>query len=259
MHWKLDEANDDYTAGGYTEEVSGSTLSAEVVSGTDVTEGSPGLAPDSGSSVSFSINDPDTFINAGSLESDGTHVAGVVSSPFVLGTNFTYSGWFSPDTLSSERIFVSNRFNSSTGWMIGMRGGNVLMDFGNQRAQATPTIPIEVGQNYFMAVRQDPNGDTNFGWAAGSNHRISLYDVTNDTWEHFDGTNQRNGLNLNEVSIGKFTNSGREWDGLVDDIRIYDNTLSQLDLNGLVVIPEPSSIALVSLAAIGLFVRRRLR
>ncbi len=257
MHWKLDEAGGDYTGGGYAEEVSSSVLSSEVATGADVTEGRPGLAPGGGTSVEFFDGPSDTYISAGSLESDGTHVAGPAADPYVLGANFTISGWFRTDTLSSEHIFVSNRFGSTTGWMMGTRNGGMVMDFGNQRSSFTPTIPLVVGQDYLFVVRQDPDGDTNLGWSADSNHRLSLYDVTNDTWQHFDGTQNRPSLNLTEISIGRFTNGGREWDGLVDDIRIYDHTLSDAELNALVEIPEPGAPALAAFALLLIGIRRR--
>lgn len=260
MHWKLDEANGDYTGGGYREEVSGSTLSAEVVTGADVAEGSAGLAPGGGSSADFSIDDPDTFINAGSLEADGTHVTGVSTTQYVLGSTLTISGWFNADGFGGgDRIIASNRFSSGTGWMFGTRGGNVIMDFGNTRASATPTVPLATGNTYFLAVLMDTNGDTNFGWTAGSNHRLSLYDADAGTWEHFDGTQNKTGLNLQEVSIGMFTNGGREFDGRIDDVRIYDHTLGQGDLDILVGIPETGPAALIALAAGLVMVRRKRR
>ncbi|MFT5412722.1 MAG: hypothetical protein ACI9NC_005474, partial [Verrucomicrobiales bacterium] len=159
-------------------------------------------------------------------------------APYILGSNFTISAWFNTNSLSGEHIMFSNRFNSNAGILVGTRGGNILMDFGNVRAQYTPSPALETGKNYLIVVRQDPGGDTNLGWVADSNHRISLYDVANEVWQHFDGTTQKNGLYLNEMSIGRFTNGGREWDGTIDDVRVYGHTLTQDDLDELV---EPSS------------------
>jgi len=234
VHWKLDEANGDYTSGGYVEQVSGNSInSKEMVTGTDVAEGQTGIAPDGGTSMAFTEGDPDTFINAGSVENNGDYVSGVAAAPYILGGNLTISVWFNTTSLSGEHIMFSNRFNSSAGILVGTRGGNILMDFGNTRAQYTPSPALETDKNYLIVVRQDPNGDTNFAWATNSNHRISLYDLDNEVWQHFDGTNQKNGLSLNEMSIGKFTNSGREWAGTIDDVRVYDHTLTQEDLDEL--------------------------
>jgi hypothetical protein len=85
-----------------------------------------------------------------------------------------------------------------------------------------------------MAVMQDPDGDTNHGWAAGANNRIALYHPATETWRYFDNTQSKNGLILQNMSIGRFTNGGREFDGRLDDVRVYNQTLTQADLNKLV-------------------------
>lgn len=243
VHWKLDEANGDHTTVGYFEQVSGSsTIAREIAVGTDVVEGQTGIAPGGGTSSAFTAAGSETYIDAGSVEDDGgepgEYVSGAAGAPYILGSNFTISAWFNTNSLSGEHIMFSNRFNSNAGILVGTRGGNILMDFGNVRAQYTPSPALETGKNYLIVVRQDPGGDTNLGWVADSNHRISLYDVANEVWQHFDGTTQKNGLYLNEMSIGRFTNGGREWDGTIDDVRVYGHTLTQDDLDELV---EPSS------------------
>jgi hypothetical protein len=175
----------------------------------------------------------------------------------VLGSTFTISGWFSTNTLAGEHIFLSNQFGSTTGWMVGIRGGDVIMDFGNTRAQYTPGSALAVGHTYFIAITQDLDGDLNFGWTAGANHRLSLYDPASDAWQHFDGTQSRATLNLQNLSIGRFTNGGREWDGLVDEIRIYDHALDQEGLNLLIGVPEPGLAALLAAALVPACSRRR--
>ncbi len=250
VHFKLDEADGDYTSGGYLESVSGAgDIATEVVAGTDVTEGMPAIAPDGGSSAAFTIGgDPNTHIDVGSLEdadgAPGDYIEGAAGSPYSLGGNFTISAWFSPDSLNGEQILFSNRFSSTTGWMIGTRNGQMLMDFGNTRASFAPSTPLVAGQDYLFVVRQDPAGDTNLGWEAGSRSRLSLYDVTNDSWQHFDSTRQKPGLNLQEMSIGRFTNGNREWNGRIDDLRIYDHTLTDEELGSLLDSSTPSAMAI---------------
>jgi hypothetical protein len=250
LHWRLDEANGDYTAGGYTEQVHATTLGTEVVAGTDITEGLAGLAPGGGTSMSFSDTAADSYIAAGSVENTGgvgTHVSGTATIPLVLGNNFTMSAWFNTDVgTNTDRTILSNPFNSNTGFLFGIRGTSLIMDFGSSR-HLTAAGAITVGQDYFMAVMQDPDGDTNHGWTAGANNRIALYNPTTATWQYFDNTQIKSGLLLQTMRIGAFVGGGREFDGLLDDVRVYNNTLTQADLNAL---------ALLGLS-LALFRRRR--
>lgn len=259
LHWELDEDNGDYTAGGYTEQVHSTILSSEVSTGTNITEGQTGMAPGVGTSMSFSDTATDSYIAAGSVESTGgvgTHVSGSATVPLVLGTQFTMCAWFNTDTVSnSDHMILSNPFNGTTGFAFGTRGTNVFMDFGSSR-QITATAGITIGQTYFMAVMQDPDGDINQGWAVGANNRIALYNATTEVWKYFDGTLSRNTLTLQSMRIGSFVGGGREWDGLLDDIRVYNNTLTQADLNAMVTVPEPGSLTLLGLS-LALCLRRR--
>ncbi|MFT5110639.1 MAG: hypothetical protein ACI9UA_006295, partial [Pseudoalteromonas tetraodonis] len=140
VHWKLDEANGDHTTVGYFEQVSGSsTIAREIAVGTDVVEGQTGIAPGGGTSSAFTAAGSETYIDAGSVEDDGgepgEYVSGAAGAPYILGSNFTISAWFNTNSLSGEHIMFSNRFNSNAGILVGTRGGNILMDFGNVRAQ----------------------------------------------------------------------------------------------------------------------------
>lgn len=260
-HWKLDEANGDYTSGGIVEEVSGNaTISTEVPVATSITEGQTGLSPYGGTSMSFSNTDPDSYISAGSVESNSTYVSGPATTPYVLGSTFTISGWFNASSItggSSDRTIVSNQYTSNTGFALGTNSSRIFADFGNTREYST-SGSVSANRTYFVAMLQDTNGDTNFGWTAGSNNRISLYDTTTSTWQHFDGTDSKTGINLQNMSIGSFTSAlTREFEGLLDDIRIYDNTLSQTELEELVVfIPEPSTAILAGLGLAGICLRR---
>src|SRR5690606_17335577 len=126
-------------------------------------------------------------------------------------------------TYDSDRIFVSSRYDAGTGWMAGVRnhGGvdnQVIVDFGNSRAYTG--ISLAEDTPYFIAVIGDNSGTTVGG---GTNkHRIAVYDVVAGTWAISDGTEFKPNLRLGEITIGAFTNdlNGREWEGLIDDVRI---------------------------------------
>ena len=263
LHWKLDEA----TGPSYLEQVYGTTTQSSEV-GT-ITENLPGLAPDGGTSVGFTRTQQDSYISAGSVEdnagSPGSYISGAAGTPYKLGNNYSFTSWFNADTITGQdSIIVSSVFNSNSGWMLGVRGDEVIFDFGNTRH--TTSFDIVEDKDYFVAVLADPNGDTNFGWSAGANNRIGLYDPDSETWQFEDGTQFKNQLWLDQLSIGRFTNGGRQFDGLVDDVQIYNHTLTFDELDALVnpaAVPEPASVAIWSAIGLGLlgfgFWRRKKR
>lgn len=214
LHWKLDEANGDYTGGGYREEVTGNTdITKEVSSGTSVTEGEPGLAPDGGTSMRFVDTDPDSYLDAGSVEDDGTWASGPAANPLVLGGNLTLTAWFHAEAISGQdSIVLSNQFSAGTGFMFGPRSTNLFMDFGNTRASYPANL--QAGQDYFVAVRMDLNGDTNFGWEANANHRISLRNLSDFrvmTASLWCRRLPENGGDLSKTIIGGTLAPAQEW------------------------------------------------
>jgi hypothetical protein len=258
LHWKLDES----VGPNYQEEVYASnTQSVEVGV---VNEGQAGLAPDGGTSIGFQRDTSDSYISAGTVldnaGSPGTYVAGDNAAAYKLGNNYSFTGWFNAKTITNQDSSIaSSVFDSNSGWLLGVRSGQVFFDFGNTRHTASSGIQVE--KDYFVAVLADPNGDTNFGWSAGSNNRIAIYDPVADTWFDNDGTQFKNQLWTRNMSIGRFTNGGRQFDGLIDDFRIYNHTLSFDELTALVTlpasVPEPATALLVGLGLIGLVMRRR--
>jgi hypothetical protein len=66
------------------------------------------------------------------------------------------------------------------------------------------------------------------------------------------------------TTLGTGTRLGRQFDihseyfqGAIADVRIYDNAVSQSEINGILATPEPSTLLAIPAAALAFLVRRR--
>ena len=253
LHWKLDES----TGPKYHEEVyNTSDVAVEVGS---VTEGAAGIAPDGGTSITFADTDPGSYIDAGTVLDNagapGAYVAGSQATAYRMNQVYSMTAWFnlSADPAGGDYIILSSDWNSKRGWMLGVRNSKVVFDFGNTRAFGPA---VEQDKDYFVAVLADPDGDTNFDWDVDANHRIALYDVVAGTWATTDGTQSKPKPWLQGLEIGSFNNGDREWQGNIDDVQIFNHTLTQSELDALVV-PEPATLALLGIGGLAILRRRK--
>jgi hypothetical protein len=137
------------------------------------------------------------------------------------------------------------------------------------------------------AFRTGSGGETltNYGWGNANDYKNvaapGLFDVE---WHHvaatYDSSSSTKRLYLDGVELGAgfvlggnlnvtaanfrigSTNGGEFFDGLVDDVRVYDTALSELEIGALAAqtaagVPEPTSLALMSLLGIVCFRRTR--
>ena len=96
-------------------------------------------------------------------------------------------------------------------------------------------------------------------------HIAATYDSATSTKRlYFNGVELGSGLVIADLNVaatgftlGATRTGGEGFNGLIDDVRVYDNVLSQSEIADLAAIPEPSSVAMLGLGALGLLFRRR--
>lgn len=183
------------------------------------------------------------------------------------------------------------------------RGGDVLSTVqGHRYVAGTQDIDLNVsGFTWSLWVKSDSVanldegadviiGSRNGGWnkvqADGTSSMFTMsYDIDDDTWHHiaytgsstvdggaafwidgvkaaFDLTHSRLADNT-KMEIGGSDRYSEMWDGLMDDIAIYDTVLTDAQIISLAggasptTIPEPTTTALLGLGGLALILRRR--
>lgn len=137
------------------------------------------------------------------------------------------------------------------------------------------------GQVNAFRIGDSANTLTHYSWGGGVDYaNVSAPGVTDGTWHHvaatYDGTTKRiyldgvevgSGLVVGALNVGSAnfrigsTNSGEIFNGLIDDVRVYDTALSESAIGGLAnpaPIPTPAALP-AGLALLGVIGLRRRR
>lgn len=190
-----------------------------------------GLAPDRGLAIRVGNDDPASYVDAGTLRSDDTHVAGQDPDVRFLRDRWTIGAWFRIETdpsLGNDYMIVSSDYVNPGGWTLGVRGGSLFFDFFTRR-RVGPAV--EQDKTYFVAVQGDRSAPFE-GLAA----RFVLWD--GETWT----TTTADSFiepRLQGLEIGSFNDGIRQFIGVIDDVIIRDDVLSQAALDRLVAAPAP--------------------
>lgn len=239
------------------EEGSGTTTT-EAVSNTDgaLGTGVSWSTDTPGGPQDYSLSFPDTTaghvktgLNAGDLGIDGTGAK-------------TITGWFKTSSQSQQMFFGYSPSN-------GLGAGNDLRlghdDSGYLRFE------VSSGFALYNGATVDDNA-----WHMAA-IVISSGDTTDDVEFYLDGdlltptssngraintlASQTQGAAFDEILIGNGNpaTDTQAWDGLIDNVRVYDTALTETQLDGLyTAIPEPTTLGVFALFGLAYILRRRI-
>lgn len=163
----------------------------------------------------------------GGLDFDGSddHILVPHHSYLSLDDAFTISGWINPASLSGTSRIISKEQTGSNGdYWLSLSNNNLLLGVGGQ--VHGPVGSFGTNQWYHVAATFDDEND---------NITISI-----------DGSEVLNQTNTNSLSqttdpllIGANWQTGNYFEGLLDDIRIYDYVLSATEIADIVLTGNP--------------------
>jgi hypothetical protein len=196
------------------------------------------------------------------LDGDDDVVAAVgYKAPLVQGTaDRSYAAWIktAPSNDQNDGIFGVGVNSGGQKWTVRIQNGNGVVN-GNLRLEVnggyiTGSTVIDDGAWHHIAVTWTDDGSPNV------NDALLYVDGALETTDAVlaKAINTANGV---DVQLGNTVNN-RNWDGWLDDMRIYDEVL---DANAIAAlanpIPEPSTLLLAALGLLGLlgWGRRRRR
>lgn len=223
LHWTLDDVSGPNTL----ESVSGSSSVASVIG--PVTS-APRMAPDNGAAALFGVDNMNrSYIDAGTLTAGGSYQTEDSHSARRLTRNWSMTAWInlSSSAPGGDNVIASSDTQGSDWWLFMANNGNLTFDFNSSRVGSGLSIPRD--QPVFVALMADSSG-TGFD-QAGNKHRFAVFDGT--TWSFAEGA-VFDEIRLLGLEIGSFNDGTRQFDGALDDVRIYDKALTQSDLDELV-------------------------
>jgi len=246
--------NDSGTAGSLAEDASGNGRDGNYSGDTVLENDTP---------ITFQVpSGPTTPVGLaprfdGPPSSTGTFVAGTTFQPATFNA-FTLELWAKSDTavwnqsgalVSKRNAFIMHPDEGST---------NMRFFVGNSSGGLQPAASFNLSGISGFSIQ---DWHHYVGTYDGTNIRLYVDGVLRDT-ESGSGTIAANALN---TFIGRDSNSsGRLFDGLIDEVALYDQALSGAQILAHFearnfIIPEPSSGLLTGLGCLGLASRRRRR
>lgn len=205
----------------------------------------------------------------GAMDGSGTTFvpSGVIGLGDAMDSTTASRVLVDPIPVSLSNFSISFWASSGTGWDNWISFGNTDAFFLQNAPYATPAIFLDNPGGVTGYASWDLN--TNLG--VGLNHLVITADSTAGTAAiYYNGTLADTGAwtvssseTLSYLTIGGAKNTtARNIDATIDDVQIYDTSLSASDISHLYtnpgnVIPEPATLGLFALlSVIGLFIRR---
>lgn len=227
LSWLLDEGSGTQTL----ESVSMASNVAALVGPVGWTNG---IAPDSSSAVALTESGLVNYIDAGTLTAGGIYETGANTNFMVLSNQWTITAWINlpdPQTVGGDRVIASSDTGQGQNWwlfFVNDTGGgvndNLGFDFGSVRQMSGISIPLNT--NVFVAIQGNQAG---IDVGSTNRHRFLVWDGRD--WHTREGT-EFIPLRMHGLELGAFNTGTREFQGVLDDVRIYGDELSQsvLDL-----------------------------
>jgi hypothetical protein len=200
------------------------------------------------------INDPERGLVLG-LDGDGDYVD-CGNGPLINNlSTFSVALWFKTDIIPPSAkypCFVSQRDTSNLVWAFLLHGdfsGGVnarIVTDGTDPTTTTHFIP-EIGQWYHTVMTYDDTVD----------RKIHIYiNGVEQSYLHFVPATGMVSLNPSvHVAIGNRIGGGRDFDGLIDDVRIYNHALTEAEIR--TIVPEPATLCLLMMGAVIALRQRR--
>lgn len=166
------------------------------------------------------------------LDFDGVNDRVIVSSSATLApTNaLTLSAWIRPDSVTATQFIINKAISTSANgdYFLVLRNTGVLGIVVNSGVEGARTGNTALTTNTWYHV---------VGTWDGSNLRMYLNGVADSIAQPLSGTMANNGDNL---GIGASATGVRPFNGLIDDVRVYNRALSATDVMNLYNLATPT-------------------
>lgn len=194
-YWKLNEGS-----GTTASDSSGNGNTGTLTNGPTWTSGKLGGA--------LSFDGVDDYVDAGNLNLDWTNI------------NFTAEAWASLNagTPNNYRGIVGNRFGAggANWWTLGTPSANIIaVEYTTGGLIQTNFAPVGAGWNHYVVVKE------------GTTIKIYINGVFNTSGSI--GATNIGGI-TNEFRVGIWYAYSQIWNGLIDEVRIYNRALSAAEI-----------------------------
>jgi hypothetical protein len=174
-----------------------------------------------------------------------------VNAALSLTGDLTLTGWVRPSEgiVGTRGTLIGKHYNGEYELTFSDAHKGLMYYHGPNWGQNDGFVgsPVEVDDWYLLAVTRDTSTSTMTGYVLDYGSR-TMY---TNSWAY----GQVAPATTNAVHIGHRTPGGLFFPGLIDDVRVYDHVLTEGQIEALY--PEPTTLALLGLGAIGLLRRRR--
>ncbi|SHK42964.1 PEP-CTERM protein-sorting domain-containing protein/Myxococcales GC_trans_RRR domain-containing protein/MYXO-CTERM domain-containing protein [Rubritalea squalenifaciens DSM 18772] len=246
-YWNMDDVS------GNLADSSGNNLTA-TPSGTGLTYGQASVSSGTYGNITLSGAQAASFGTAIEFDRSQSGYATLSGQPAIIETlaevgptgSFTVMAWVNPESLPSNTTYRIFATGATGGWGLGVANVDRVRftTFGVQDFTSTGT-PVASGTWQHVAATFADGVVSMYhnGQLIGSNPASS-------------GFVDENGAN-NFVIGGNSNLTADLFNGLMDEVRIYDTALTEQEIIDAATVPEPGATALLGLAGVALLLRRR--